>query len=141
MTLRELYNELKAIAFQVPDIRGYVENDVLRLNTMRDIKYGVFALQQESHTSYEDKMVFSLNLYYIDRLVNSAENEVGIQSHGVEVLRAILNKVLEKGVAEVENIRYYPFTFKFQDLYAGAFANASFIVPLSDCNEIFLGGQ
>lgn len=137
MTLRELYNELKNIAFQVPDIRGYVENDVLRLNTMRDIKYGVFALQQESHTSYEDKMAFTLNLYYIDRLVNSGENEVGIQSHGIEVLRAILNKVLELGVAEVEGIRYYPFTFKFQDLCAGAWVTATFIVPLSDCNEIF----
>lgn len=137
MTLRELYNELKSIALSVPDVRGYVENDILRINEKRDIEYGVFAIQQESHSSYEDKMAFTLNLYYIDRLVNSGENEVGIQSHAIEVLRAILNKVLDEGVASVEGARYYPFTYRFQDLCAGAWVTATFIVPLSDCNEIF----
>lgn len=138
MTLRQLYDAIEQVARLVPNIRSIVENDMLRLNERRDVAYCVFGIQQESHTTYEDKMVSNLNLYFVDRLVNSGENEVEIQSHAIEVLRAIVKKVVEDDIAEVERATFFPFTYRFQDLCAGAWLNASFIVPLSDCNEIFI---
>lgn len=136
MTLRGLYDRLESVALSIPDIRSVVENDVLRLNEMRDIKYGVFAIQQERHTSNDVQAEFTLDLYCIDRLVNSGENEVGIQSHAIDVLRAILNKIGED--MEVYGISYLPFTYRFQDLCAGAMATATFVIPLSECNEILI---
>ena len=94
MTLRELYNLLEGIALQVPDIRVTVENDILKVNEMRDVKYGIFGITQNAHTANQDSIRFSLNLFYIDRLVNSQDNEVQIQSHAIEILRQILLKAV-----------------------------------------------
>lgn len=136
MTLRELYNLLEGIALQVPDIRVTVENDILKVNEMRDVKYGIFGITQNTHTTDQDSIRFSLNLFYIDRLVNSQDNEVQIQSHAIEILRQILLKAAEEGMIAVTDIQFTAFTQRFQDLCAGAWALAYFTCPLSDCYEI-----
>lgn len=136
MTLRELYTAIEDIALQVPCIKTTIENDVLRLNTMPEVQYGVFAITPEQHTSSGGWINFTLNLFYIDRLVNSEDNEVEIQSHAIEVLRAIVLKV-EESLAIGENVRYTAFTRRFQDLCAGAWAVVTIQTPASDCTDIF----
>lgn len=136
MTLRELYTFIEDIARQVPCIKTVIENNVLRLNEMREAQYGVFAITQESHTSSQGWNTFTLNLFYIDRLQNSQDNEVMIQSHAIEVLRAIVMKV-EESVGLADTVRYTSFTNRFQDLCAGAWAVVTLQTPASDCNEIF----
>lgn len=135
MTLRELYTYLENIALTVPDVKTVVENDVLKLNEMREAEYGVFAITQNSHTSEEGWMNYNLNLFYIDRLMNSGDNEVQIQSHGIEMLRQILTEA-GNGDVEVGDVQYNTFTQRFQDLCAGAWATVNIRTPEGICTEI-----
>lgn len=135
MTLRELYTTIEGIADSVPDIRTKIENDMLRLNEMRSAEYGVFGITQESHRSSQGWMDFTLNLFFLDRLLNAGDNELEIQSHAIEVLRAILMRLGE--MVEVGEVQYNCFTQRFQDLCAGAWAVVTIRTPESDCNEIF----
>jgi len=135
MTLREIYTYLEDIALTVPDVRTVVENDVLKINEMREIEYGVFAITQNSHASEEGWMNYNLNLFYIDRLMNSQDNEVQIQSHGIEMLRQIL-AVAGDGDVEVESGQYNTFTQRFQDLCAGAWVTVNIRTPEGICTEI-----
>lgn len=134
MTLRELYTALEGYALSIPDIRTTVENDVLKINQMRSVEYGVFAITQNSHSSDSERLTFNLNLFYIDRLVNSGENEVQIQSHAIDMLRQVLNLAAEDGLL-VGDAQYNTFTQRFQDLCAGAWVTVSFAFPVSDCVE------
>lgn len=136
MTLRETYNFIEDIALQVPDVKTIVENDITRLNEMREARYGVFGITQEQHTGSQGWMTYNLNLFFIDRLVNGQDNEVQIQSHAIDVLRAIVMRVGET-VGFGESVRYTAFTERFQDLCAGAWAVVSIQTPASDCNDIF----
>lgn len=135
MTLRELFTVLERYAASVPDIRTTVENNVTKLNEMRAVEYGVFAITQGEHTSREGWTAYSLNLFYIDRLVNGQDNELEIQSHAIEVLKGILKMAGEGGI-DVGEARFTAFTDRFQDLCAGAYAAAVFTVPESDCVEL-----
>lgn len=134
MTLRELYTFIEECAMQIPDIRTTVENDVSRLSEIRDVKYGVFAITQNTHTSDGEFMRFNLNLFYIDRLVNGHDNEVEIQSHAFEVLRQLL-RIIEDTIS-VGDVQYTAFHDRFQDLCAGAWAQVTFATPVSDCVDI-----
>ena len=95
MTLRELYTAIEGVAQSVPDVRTIIENDILKLNTMRKAEYSVFGITQESHTSSDGWMSFTLNLFFIDRLLNAGDNELEVQSHAIEVLRAIIMRLGE----------------------------------------------
>lgn len=135
MTLREVFTALEGYALSVPDIRTTVRNNVTKLNEMRPVEYGVFAITQNEHTSRPGWMVYNLNLFYIDRLVNSTDNELEIQSHGIEVLKSILKMAAEDGM-EVGEARYTCFADRFQDFCSGVYVNATFTVPESDCVEL-----
>lgn len=136
MTLKELVEFIEGIALQVPCVKTTVRNNVLRLNEMREVEYGVFAITQESHTSSQGWNSFTLNLFYIDRLVNSQDNELDIQSHAIEVLRGVVMKI-EESLAVAEQVRFTAFTNRFQDLCAGAWAVVTIQTPASECNSIF----
>lgn len=138
MTLRELYTMIEGIAREVPDVRTILENDMLKLNEEREARYGVFGITQEPHTGSLGWITYTLNLFFVDRLVNGQDNEVEIQSHAIEVLRAIIMRV-EENVPLSGQVRYTAFTQRFQDLCAGAWAVVSIQAPVSDCNDIFNG--
>ena len=138
MTLREIYTAIEDIAAQVPDVRTIVENDITRLNERREAEYGVFGITQNSHTSSQGWVTFSLNLFFIDRLVNGQDNEVQVQSHAIDVLRAVVMRLREESLPIGESVQYTTFTERFQDLCAGAWAVVSVQTPESDCNDIFI---
>ena len=137
MTLREIYTAIEGVAQQVPCIKTTLENDVLRLNEMVSVQYGVFAIVPGTHSGTDGWMTYSLNLFYIDRLTNDQDNETEIQSHAIEVLRAILMRVNEEAMPVNDGVRYTAFTRRFQDLCAGAWAEVSVQTPVGDCNDIF----
>lgn len=136
MTLREIITTIEDIARQVPDVRTIVENDITRLNTMREAQYGVFGITQDTHTSSQGWITYTLNLFFIDRLVNGQDNEVQIQSHAIDVLRVVIMR-LEESVGLSDQVRYTCFTERFQDLCAGCWAVVVIQTPESDCNDIF----
>lgn len=136
MTLKRLFEELEGVALQIPDIRTCVRNDVTRLNEMRSVEYGVFAITQASHSYQDGAMTYNLNLFYIDRLVNSEDNELEIQSHGIEILKKIIKLAKEGGLIGVGNASFTCLTQRFQDLCAGAWTTVAFTFMESECADL-----
>lgn len=133
MTLLETVHILETVAAAQPSVAQIVPNDVFRLNTLPDARYGVFAWTQQEHR-YElddDFHRFSFVLYYVDRLTADKGNELEIQSVGVATLENILQAVADRGVALEDTASFTTFNQRFLDECAGVFCRATFIVPVA----------
>ena len=131
MTLYETIALLEDIAAAQPAVNCIVQRDVFKLNERPDMRYGAFAWVQGVHaeTVANDIRQFSFNLFYIDRLTPSKDNELEVQSVGVEVLGNIIRTVAEElGVGAWQ---LHPFTQRFKDECAGVWASVTLDVPVS----------
>lgn len=127
MTLFDIIRNLQAIAAQEPSVRSVSDGDIYdALNAAVDIKYGVFHITQDTHTTNGDLDVWGLNLFYIDRLLDNNENRLSIQSAGITILENVLKRFADTFGAEyMNNIVYTPFTQRFKDNCAGVFCKIS----------------
>ena len=127
MTLFDIIRNLQAIAAQEPSIRSVSDGDIYdALNAAVDIKYGVFHITQDTHTTNGDLDVWGLNLFFIDRLLDNNENRLSIQSAGITILENVLKRFADTFGAEyMNNIVYTPFTQRFKDNCAGVFCKIS----------------
>lgn len=127
MTLFDIIRNLQAIAAQEPSVRSVSDGDIYDcLNAAVDIKYGVFHITQDTHTTNGDLDVWGLNLFYIDRLLDNGENRLSIQSAGITILENVLKRFADTFGAEyMNNIVYTPFTQRFKDNCAGVFCKIS----------------
>ena len=127
MTLFDIVRNLQAIAAQEPSVRSVSDGDIYdALNAAVDIKYGVFHITQDTHTTNGDLDVWGLNLFFIDRLLDNGENRLSIQSAGITILENVLKRFADTFGAEyMNNIVYTPFTQRFKDNCAGVFCKIS----------------
>ena len=127
MTLFDIIRNLQAIAAQEPSVRSVSDGDIYdALNAAVDIKYGVFHITQDTHTTNGDLDVWGLNLFFIDRLLDNGENRLSIQSAGITILENVLKRFADTFGAEyLNNIVYTPFTQRFKDNCAGVFCKIS----------------
>ena len=140
MTLLELIKTIEVIASHQPSVKMVVENDVFRLNSISDAKYGVFAFVQGQHnTSVTSNVVnYSFNFFYVDRLKNDKSNQIEIQSVGIQTLDNIIRQLDETGVYSEMDYSFQVFNQRFMDECAGVFCNITLSVPIgSPCPEIF----
>lgn len=138
MTLLELIKTMEAVASDQPSINMIVENDIFRLNSRADAKYGVFAFVQGQHSSSVDSsvMTYAFNLFYVDRLTNDRSNQIEIQSVGIQVLDNIIRTLDGMGIYSDSDYSFQVFNQRFVDECAGVFCNVSLSVPVgSVCGE------
>lgn len=138
MTLFDIIRNLQAIAAQEPSVRSVSDGDIYdALNAAVDIKYGVFHITQDTHTTNGDLDVWGLNLFYIDRLLDNNENRLSIQSAGITILENVLKRFADTFGAEyLNNIVYTPFTQRFKDNCAGVFCKISISTVMDNlCEE------
>lgn len=138
MTLFDIIRNLQAIAAQEPSVRSVSDGDIYdALNAAIDIKYGVFHITQDTHTTNGDLDVWGLNLFYIDRLLDNGENRLSIQSAGITILENVLKRFADTFGAEyLNNIVYTPFTQRFKDNCAGVFCKISISTVMDNlCEE------
>jgi hypothetical protein len=139
MTLKDFIILLEQVAGSQPAVRTVIRNDIYRLNHLPNVRYGVFAWQQEEHRISEDAMVLSFTLVYADRLDLTElagqpavqGNELDIQSTAVQVLANVV-KILRDGGIHVDDYGVTVFSQRFSDECAGAFARVGFRVPLNE---------
>ena len=137
MTLFEIINKLKDIAISKPNINFVGDGDVYVLNSLPNIDYSVFFITQNEHSIYQDTLTYSLNLFYIDRISDSEDNVLNIQSDGMLQLTNIINTLVFSEDVDVEgDITFVPFIQRFADQCAGIYCNVRFIVEnnLGSCN-------
>lgn len=140
MILSELIKAMEVVASKQPSIKMVVENDVFRLNSKADAKYGVFAFVQQQHTtSIESNLItYAFTLFYVDRLKNDRSNQIEIQSVGIQTLDNIIRTLDDMGIFSEQSYSFQVFNQRFVDECAGVFCNVSLSVPVgSICPETF----
>lgn len=137
MTLFELINKLKDIAINKPNINYAGDGDVYTLNSLPNIDYSVFFITQNDHSIYQDTVTYNLNLFYIDRISNSEDNTLNIQSDGMLQLTNIINTLVFSEDVDVDgDITFVPFIQRFADQCAGVYCTVRFVVDnnLGSCS-------
>lgn len=138
MTLIEVIDILKETAKTKPNI-GYVcDGDIYVLNSTPNIEYSVFFITQGSHSlNYDDNTItYNLNLFYVDRLTETFDNRLIVQSNGIVALNNIINDFIESNedVVVDGNISFTSFNQRFADDCCGVFCQIGITVK----NEIGL---
>lgn len=137
MTLFEIINKLKDIAISKPNINYVGDGDVYTLNSLPNIDYSVFFITQNDHSIYQDTITYNLNLFYIDRISDSEDNVLNIQSDGMLQLTNIINTLVFSEDVDVDgDITFVPFIQRFADNCAGVYCTVRFVVDnnLGTCN-------
>lgn len=140
MTLLETIKAMEVIASRQPSIKMIVENDIFRLNTRADARYGVFAFVQGEHSTAIDTNVitYAFTLFYVDRLKNDRSNQIEIQSTGIQTLDNILRTMDEAGIYAETGYSFQVFNQRFVDDCAGVMCRVSLSVPLTGiCSDQF----
>ena len=142
MTLIQLIRAMELVALRQPAVKCVVENDVFRLNSLPNAKYGVFAWLPGEHREDTETSLrtYSFTLFYVDRLRTDEKNQIEVQSVGVETLRNILRSLEENWGVEVGRYSIRTFNQRFIDVCAGAFANVQITAPVDTlCPDASMG--
>lgn len=128
MTLFEIINKLKDIALSKPNINYASEGDVYTLNSLPNIDYSAFFITQNEHSIDSNTVTYNLNLFYIDRIADSEDNVLNIQSDGILQLTNIINTLVFSEDVDVDGeINFVPFIQRFADNCAGVYCSVSFV--------------
>lgn len=133
MTLLQIIRAIERVAKKQPAINMIVRNDIFRLNTYNDAKYGVFAWVQGQHatTVVSGLIRYQFSLIYADRLTGDLHNQAEVQSVGVQVISNIVRALASEDIFTRGDVTFQPFNQRFTDECAGVFANVTFEVPMS----------
>lgn len=128
MTLFEIINKLKDIAISKPNINYVGDGDVYTLNSLPNIDYSVFFITQNEHSIYQDTITYNLNLFYVDRISDSEDNVLNIQSDGMLQLTNIINALVFSEDVDVDgDITFVPFIQRFADNCSGVYCTVRFV--------------
>lgn len=126
MSLYEIINKLLVIAKNKPNIKFVGEGDIYELNHLPNIDYSVFYITQSNTTVDNGVTTYSLNLFYVDRIVDEADNHLLVQSNGMDAILNIVNELVLTEDVEIEgNIVFVPFYQKFKDDCGGVYAKVN----------------
>ena len=140
MTLQQVIKAFEVVASQQPSVNMIVQNDIFRLNSKSDARYGVFGWTQGQHSSSADSSMFaySFTFFYVDRLKNDVSNQIEVQSVGIQTLDNILRKLDDMGIYVSSTYNFQTFNQRFLDECAGVFCSVTLQVPvMSLCSESF----
>ena len=142
MTLQQLIRTIEMVAAQQPSVNMIVQNDIFRLNSVSDAKYGVFAWTQGQHSASVGSALFSYSFtfIYVDRLMEDLSNQIEVQSVGMQTLDNILRSLDDIGIDVNTSYSFQTFNQRFLDECAGVFCSVTLQVPVSQiCAEVFGG--
>lgn len=142
MTLLQVIKAFELVASNQPSVNMIVENDIFRLNSLSDARYGVFGWTQGVHSGSIDSsmMNFQFTFFYVDRLTANLGNQIEVQSVGVDTLGNIIRELENKGIFVENTFTMQTFNQRFLDECAGVFCNLTLSVPVtSACADSFGG--
>jgi hypothetical protein len=144
MTLLEVIKAIEDAAARQPSVAMIVENDIFRLNSYADARYGVFAWTQGRHRvdplTTPDFIRYNFTFFYVDRLRNDKANQVEVQSVGIETIQNVLRTLRDAGL-DPETYEFTTFNQRFADECAGVFCSVILLTDTgSACAETEDGG-
>ena len=83
---------------------------------------------QNEHSIDSNTITYNLNLFYIDRIADSEDNVLNIQSDGILQLTNIINNLVFSEDVDVDGeINFVPFIQRFADNCSGVYCSVSFV--------------
>ena len=70
MTLQEVIKAIEMIASQQPSVNMVVQNDIFRLNSLSNARYGVFGWTQGQHSTSTDSSMFTFSFTFFYNDIN-----------------------------------------------------------------------
>lgn len=138
MTLLQTIQAIEAAAKQQTAVNMIVRNDIFRLNTFADARYGVFAWTQGQHTITDGMQAFEFVFFYVDRLTADKSNEIEIQSVGVQTIGNVIRLLEEWDIPLADGSwSAQVFSQRFLDECAGVFSRVRLDVPVGNECPIF----
>ena len=130
MNYSQVIKAIEKTAAMQPPVGTIVRQDIFRLNAFPQVRYGVVAWLPGEHTTsaQSDLMRWAFTLFFADRLTGNGDNEVVVQSTGIEVLSNIL-RVLEGLGIYAGDYSFTTFNQRFADLCAGVFCRVTLEAP------------
>lgn len=133
MTLLKLLREISRMAIN-QQIINYAAggSDIYALNSQTIKGYPVlFSSPTGNHNVQKNTTEFSITIYYLDRLLDSSENELDILSTAVEELKNIVRNIEQIpgviGVADEYQITNFTEVEAMNDRVCGAFCTLNII--------------
>lgn len=135
MTLKQVITTLNGIAEREPCVNRVGLADIWELNHLPSVEYGAFVATpvRIGIDPSRGMAQYTLMVYYVDRLASDGRNKLDIQSTGQIALANILKGFAEETRASVPSFYARPFTQRFTDLCAGAYAEVTIGVPVTSC--------
>lgn len=128
MTLQNLLTKISQLAINQELVNcAQAGTDIYNLNVGTIEAYPVlFSSPTGSHRVGENTTVYTITVYYIDRLLSDSSNDLDIISIGIEQLKNLIRGIEEiEGVVNVEreyNIVSFTETERLSDKCAGDYA-------------------
>ena len=142
MNLYTILNTIESIANKHKLVEQYKAGDVYRIMNNATNTYPSVVLTADSlQTNSQDYSTLTGYVFFIDRLTDTEDNKIEIQTNSVNVINDIFNKLSEiNGIYVTMPLQFTFFTEKFADLTCGAYANFSiqFINNENCCNNFEL---
>lgn len=126
--LKKLVYSIVNAAFAEPLVESIVYGDVYRLNQLPHIKYGVVTIEPLLTTQGENLLDWRFRLVYTDRLTNSKNNTLDVQSTGIDILHDVVTALGELDLG-IETATYQTYTQRFKDECAGAYVELTVQAP------------
>lgn len=129
MTLKYLINHIIQVAINEQLINYAQAGSSLSEINPEEVKYYpvLFVSPTGNHRVTENTTLYSITLYFLDRLQQDNSNVVDVYSAAIEELKNLVIQIREKvegviGVNPVFDIRNFNMTEKMDDRCAGAYA-------------------
>lgn len=134
MDIQTLYSDIKEYAENTQGVESVTFGDVYVNWNSLHIQYGSFNAAL-NYVEYEDNIARCyLTLYYADRLKNDSSNIYEVQTTGFNAIRNVISHLVDNYELEgVDALRIYPFSQKFADILAGAYADVTVYMPIDNC--------
>lgn len=137
MKLYEVVKSIENIAKSQPAVHTVFEGSVYQLNELKDIKYGAVVISQTQHIQQGDFIRYGFNIFYCDRLTETGDNKLNVQSTALDCLDNII-KAMKSNDFDFDSVVYHTFTERFESECAGAYAEITFEAPMGNiCEEVY----
>ena len=131
MKLKEIVTAILDYARDYPNVHSVYQGDIYdNLNGGQEVEYTAVVVTQQQHNyAYQDgNIVFNFNVFYVDRLTADGSNALDTQSEAADFFYRLVDQIDQHGI--IQDFTIQPFTERFADLCAGAYATFGVQVPV-----------
>lgn len=134
MDLNELYGKIESYAQNTRGVETVTISDPYTSWNSLHMKYGAFNTAL-NYVNFNDSTVeLHFTFYYGDKVANDSSNIHQIQTTGFNVIRNVVAHLENEYQTDGgETLQIFPFTQKFADILAGAYADVVIYLPLDSC--------